>query len=57
MSDYFKFRPIRIASVFHDLGVQEWRLEQWHRGLGPKPTSDEVRPADPDLDTGKESRE
>jgi hypothetical protein len=57
MSDYFKFRPIRIASVFHDLGVQEWRLEQWHRGLGPRPTSDEVRPADPDLDTAKESRE
>lgn len=26
--DYFAVHPIRIATIFHDLGVQQWALEQ-----------------------------
>ncbi len=40
MPDYFDIHPIRAASVFHDLGVQLWRLEQRMLGIevkGPEP--------------------
>lgn len=45
MPDYFDIHSIRVASIFHDLGVQQWRLEQRMLGIEVKvPKSESQEP-------------
>lgn len=36
MPDYFDIHPVRVASIFHDLGVEQWQLEQRMLGFEVK---------------------
>lgn len=50
MPSYFDLHPVRVTSVFHDLGVQQWRLEQRMLGIEVKVPKSKVPEPDEQAD-------